>query len=72
MIKVPSAVNNNTKLLEWIYKNYNGEIHISLGMTTKKEEDNIIKIARETKRLIKPYYIIAYQVTLLRLESYIY
>ena len=40
MIKVPSAVNNNTKLLEWIYKNYNGEIHISLGMTTKKEEDN--------------------------------
>ena len=53
MIKVPSAVNNNTKLLEWIYKNYNGEIHISLGMTTKKEEDNIIKIARETKKINK-------------------
>ena len=51
--KVPSAVNNNTKLLEWIYKNYNGEIHISLGMTTKKEEDNIIKIARETKKINK-------------------
>ena len=53
MIKVPSAVNNNTKLLEWIYKNYNGEIHISLGMTTKKEEDNIIRIAREEKKINK-------------------
>jgi len=53
MIKIPSAVNNNTKLLEWIYENYNGEIHISLGMTIKKEEDNIIRIARETKKIGK-------------------
>ena len=43
MIKVPSAVNNNIELLEWIFNNYNGEIHISLGMTLKLK-DSIIKL----------------------------
>lgn len=51
MIKVPSAVNNNIELLEWIFNNYNGEIHISLGMTLKTEEDSIIKIANNSKKL---------------------
>lgn len=37
LIKVPSAQNHNTDLLNYLYKNYEGEIHISLGMTTKEE-----------------------------------
>ena len=51
MIKIPSAVNNNLELLKWIFKNYDGEIHISLGMTLKTEEDSIIKVARNAKKI---------------------
>lgn len=45
MIKVPSAASTNWSLLEYLYKNYSGEIHISLGMTYEEEEDEIIKQA---------------------------
>ncbi|MDF4202423.1 N-acetylneuraminate synthase family protein [Maribacter sp. SA7] len=36
-IKIPSACNNNFEMLGWLCENYNGEIHISTGMTTKNE-----------------------------------
>lgn len=42
MIKIASACNNNYEMLEWICENYEGEIHISLGMTSKKEIDEIV------------------------------
>lgn len=41
-IKIPSAMNTNFKLLEWLCNNYFGEIHVSLGMTTDNEMDNIV------------------------------
>lgn len=41
-IKVPSSSNTNFKILGYLAENYPGEIHISLGMTTKKEEDQIV------------------------------
>lgn len=50
MIKIPSAMNTNFKMLEWLYNNYNGEIHISTGMSTKKEIDDIVNFAIEKKR----------------------
>ena len=53
MIKIPSAVNNNVDLLNWLYNNYSGEIHISLGMTLKSEEKEIIKIAKKTNKFNK-------------------
>lgn len=53
MIKIPSAVNNNFDLLRWLYNNYSGEIHISLGMTLDSEEKELIKIAKKTKKLKK-------------------
>ena len=34
LIKIPSACNNNYKMLSWLCDNYDGEIHLSLGMTT--------------------------------------
>ena len=43
MIKVPSACNNNLALLELLRDKYYGEIHISLGMTTKEEEKRIFQ-----------------------------
>ena len=41
-IKIPSASNNNYKMLEWLCENYTGEIHISTGMTTKNETDDLV------------------------------
>lgn len=41
-IKIPSASNTNFSILDYLCENYSGEIHISLGMTTKKEEDEIV------------------------------
>jgi sialic acid synthase len=49
-IKIPSACNNNFEILEYLCKNYSGEIHISLGMTTHKEEDGIIDFLKKFKR----------------------
>lgn len=43
-IKIPSACNNEYKMLEWLCNNYGGEIHISLGMTTREEEERIIRL----------------------------
>ena len=42
MIKVPSACNNHFEMLEILRDNYNGEVHISLGMTTPNEVNQII------------------------------
>ena len=49
-IKIPSACNNNFKMLEWLCKNYNGEIQISFGMTTHEEERKIIDLFKKYNR----------------------
>lgn len=43
-IKVPSACNNHEELLKWLCDNYGGEIHVSLGMTTRREEEKLIRL----------------------------
>lgn len=43
-IKIPSACNNHYPMLEWLCDNYQGEIHVSLGMTTHEEEDRLVRI----------------------------
>lgn len=42
LIKVPSACNLNKRLLEYLCDNYEGEIHLSFGMTLREEEENIV------------------------------
>ena len=42
-IKIPSACNLNFKLLSFVADNFGGEIHISFGMTTREEEEKIVK-----------------------------
>lgn len=49
-IKIPSACNNNYKMLEWLCENYDGEIHISIGMTTHKEEETLIRLFEDKGR----------------------
>jgi len=41
-IKIPSACNNNYEMLGWLCDNFHGEIHISTGMTTKGETDDLV------------------------------
>ncbi|WP_102399822.1 N-acetylneuraminate synthase family protein [Haloimpatiens massiliensis] len=50
MIKIPSACNNNFEMLEWLCSNYEGEIHLSFGMTTHEEEEKIIGLFEEKRR----------------------
>lgn len=49
-IKIPSACNNNTKMLAWLCENYTGEIHISTGMTTKNEIDDLVALFKKHNR----------------------
>lgn len=43
-IKIPSACNNHTAMLEWLCSNYKGEIHVSTGMTTKAEIEALVQL----------------------------
>ena len=50
LIKVPSSSNLNFEMLEYLRDFYNGEIHISFGMTTQAEECKIINFFKEKNR----------------------
>ena len=49
-IKIPSATNSNIELLTYLCEKYDGEIHVSLGMTTKEEEIKIVKLFHDLDR----------------------
>lgn len=42
LIKIPSACNLNKPMLQYLCDNFGGEIHLSFGMTTKEEEEEIV------------------------------
>jgi sialic acid synthase len=44
LIKIPSATNTHFELLELACREYPGEIHVSLGMTTRAEEKQIVDL----------------------------
>jgi N-acetylneuraminate synthase len=46
-IKVPSACNNNFELLKVLRDEYSNDVHISMGMTTKDEEQKIVEFFEE-------------------------
>ena len=50
MLKVPSACNLNKELLTVIANDFTGEIHLSLGMTTKDEIEKIVSFFESKKR----------------------
>lgn len=49
-IKIPSPCNLDFPLLRYVAENYKGEIHISFGMTTPKEEEEIISFFQKLNR----------------------
>lgn len=46
-IKVPSACNNHFEMMQLLRDNYKGDVHISIGMTTKNEIESIIAFFEE-------------------------
>jgi N-acetylneuraminate synthase len=50
MIKIPSACNLNKPLLQYLCDNFPGEIHLSFGMTTKAEEEEIVEFFEKNGR----------------------
>lgn len=50
LIKVPSACNLNKEMLSYLCDNYQGEIHLSFGMTTKEEEEQIVAFFEQKGR----------------------
>ncbi len=49
-IKIPSATNTNLTLLDEVCRSYSGKIHVSLGMTTKAEELELMDVFRSNRR----------------------
>lgn len=50
LLKVPSACNNNFDMLKVLRDEYEGEVHLSFGMTSKQEEKEIIEFFEETNQ----------------------
>lgn len=49
-IKIPSACNNNVIMLAWLCEHYKGELHISTGMTTKDEIEDLVQLFTKHNR----------------------
>jgi N-acetylneuraminate synthase len=50
-IKIPSATNTQYELLEVACRDFGGQIHLSLGMTTRAEEEKVVETFRRAGRL---------------------
>lgn len=55
LIKIPSPRNTQYEMLEYLVDNYKGEIHLSLGMTTRKEEARIMTILDPVRKRVVLY-----------------
>ena len=51
MIKVPSACNTHFQMLGYLCDEFGGELHVSLGMTTRREEEEILDFLQRRGRL---------------------
>ena len=49
-LKVPSACNNHFEMLKVLRDEYKGIVHVSTGMTTKKEIEDVVKFFEETNQ----------------------
>lgn len=49
-IKIPSGTNQHFELLGYLCDAFGGEIHVSLGMTTKEEQEKVVSFFEERGR----------------------
>ena len=50
LIKIPSACNLKFDMLGWLCENYGGQLHVSFGMTSREEEERIVRFFEERGR----------------------
>ena len=50
LLKVPSACNSHFEMLKVLRDEFKGEVHLSFGMTTQKEEKEIVAFFEETNQ----------------------
>ncbi|MGO4911493.1 N-acetylneuraminate synthase family protein [Leeuwenhoekiella sp. W20_SRS_FM14] len=50
LLKVPSACNNNFEMLKVLRDDFEGDVHLSFGMTTQDEEAKIVAFFEETEQ----------------------
>ena len=56
-IKIPSAMNGNIKLINIVLRDYNGKIHLSLGMMSRKEREKLLyQQLKDVHDRIIPYW----------------
>lgn len=55
MIKISSVNNTNFEMMKYLDNNFNGEIHISLGMTSKDEERRLVDVFKNKLKDIVLY-----------------
>lgn len=51
LIKIPSACNTHFEMLAYLCDEYGGDLHVSLGMTTRDEEEAIVHFLDQRGRL---------------------
>lgn len=49
-IKIPSACNTHFEMIQWLCDNYQGEIQLSFGMTSRAEEEEIVRLFEKNGR----------------------
>lgn len=54
-IKIPSACNNHLEMLEYLRDQYQGEVHLSVGMTTGEEIDRALNVFKECPQRVVLY-----------------
>ena len=50
LIKVPSASNTHYEMLEVLRDEYKGDVHVSFGMTTEKEQEKLVNFFEEKQQ----------------------
>ena len=50
LIKIPSACNLKFDMLGWLCENYGGQLHVSFGMTSREEEERVVRFFEERGR----------------------
>lgn len=60
-IKIPSACNNHRGLLDVVFREYKGDVHISTGMTTGDEMDSMFTLITEEYKC--PERVVIYHCT---------
>lgn len=62
-IKIPSAANTHLQMIQMLFDTYKGDLHISLGMMTSQERDNLFNFLEKYPNRYKNRVVIYHTTT---------